>query len=253
MKGKTYIITGGGSGIGKAIAKKLTSKGANVLISGRNLEKLTVAKMEIQQQEGQVLPFAMDVRDPEMVQVMVQAAKDQFGKIDGLVNNAAGNFICPSEELSINGWKSVIDIALNGTWFCSLAVGKEWIAQGQQGVILNIVATYAWGAGPGTIHSASAKAGVLAMTRTLAVEWGEKYGIRANSIAPGPIENTGGQDHLFATEEAMREMLDSIPLKRLGRVEDIANTAAFLLSPEAEYINGECIVVDGGKWLKKPR
>lgn len=235
------------------MAKKFASKGAFVVISGRNMEKLEETKKEIEQFAGQVLAFEMDVREPEKVQAMVQAAKKTFGKIDGLVNNAAGNFICPSEDLSINGWNSVIDIVLNGTWYCSQAVGKDWIANRQEGTILNIVATYAWGAGPGTIHSASAKAGVLAMTRTLAVEWGEKYGIRANSIAPGPIENTEGEKRLFGSKNSLKEMLDSIPLKRLGRLEEIANVASFLLSPESAYINGECIVVDGGKWLKKPR
>ena len=152
LKGRTIIITGGGSGIGKAIVKKLASKGANVVISGRNIEKLENTKKEIEQFEGQVLAFGMDVRDPEKVQAMVHAAKDTFGKIDGLVNNAAGNFICPSENLSVNGWNSVIDIVLNGTWYCSQAVGKDWIANGQEGKYSYIVATYAWGAGPGTIH-----------------------------------------------------------------------------------------------------
>ena len=178
--------------------------------------------------------------------------KKNFGKIDVLVNNAAGNFICPAEELSINGWNSVINIVLNGTWYCSQAVGKEWIANKQTGSILNIVATYAWGAGPGTIHSASAKAGVLSMTRTLAVEWGSKYGIRVNCIAPGPIENTEGVARLIDSGNAYQEAINSVPLKRFGRVEEIANLANFLLSPEAEYINGECVTMDGGRWLNKP-
>ncbi|USK61722.1 2,4-dienoyl-CoA reductase [Peribacillus asahii] len=249
MNGKTVIITGGGSGIGKAMAMKFASEGANVVITGRNPERLKQAKAEMQSLNGQVLDFQMDVRDPEHVQAMILAAKNQFGKIDALVNNAAGNFVCPAEELSINGWKSVIDIVLNGTWYCSQAVGKEWIATNQTGSILNIVATYAWGAGPGTIHSASAKAGVLSMTRTLAVEWGSKYGIRVNCIAPGPIENTEGVARLIETRNVYQEAINSVPLKRFGKAEEIANLANFLLSPEAEYINGECITMDGGRWL----
>lgn len=249
MNGKTVIITGGGSGIGKAMAMKFASEGANVVITGRNPERLKQAKAEMQSLNGQVLDFQMDVRDPEHVQAMILATKNQFGKIDALVNNAAGNFVCPAEELSINGWKSVIDIVLNGTWYCSQAVGKEWIANNQTGSILNIVATYAWGAGPGTIHSASAKAGVLSMTRTLAVEWGSKYGIRVNCIAPGPIENTEGVARLIETRNVYQEAINSVPLKRFGKAEEIANLANFLLSPEAEYINGECITMDGGRWL----
>lgn len=249
MNGKTVIITGGGSGIGKAMAMKFASEGANVVITGRNPERLKQAKAEMQSLNGQVLDFQMDVRDPEHVQAMILATKNQFGKIDALVNNAAGNFVCPAEELSINGWKSVIDIVLNGTWYCSQAVGKEWIATNQTGSILNIVATYAWGAGPGTIHSASAKAGVLSMTRTLAVEWGSKYGIRVNCIAPGPIENTEGVARLIETRNVYQEAINSVPLKRFGKAEEIANLANFLLSPEAEYINGECITMDGGRWL----
>ncbi|AZV42805.1 2,4-dienoyl-CoA reductase [Peribacillus asahii] len=249
MNGKTVIITGGGSGIGKAMAMKFAAEGANVVITGRNPERLKQAKAEMKSLNGQVLDFQMDVRDPEHVQAMILATKNQFGKIDALVNNAAGNFVCPAEELSINGWKSVIDIVLNGTWYCSQAVGKEWIANNQTGSILNIVATYAWGAGPGTIHSASAKAGVLSMTRTLAVEWGSKYGIRVNCIAPGPIENTEGVARLIETRNVYQEAINSVPLKRFGKAEEIANLANFLLSPEAEYMNGECITMDGGRWL----
>jgi NAD(P)-dependent dehydrogenase (short-subunit alcohol dehydrogenase family) len=249
MNGETVIVTGGGSGIGKAMATKFAAEGANVVITGRNADRLNDAKREMEHLKGRVIGFQMDVRDPETVQAMVEKTKEEFGKIDVLVNNAAGNFICPAEELSINGWNSVINIVLNGTWYCSQAVGKEWIENNQQGSILNIVATYAWGAGPGTIHSAAAKAGVLSMTRTIAVEWGSKFGIRANAIAPGPIENTEGVARLVGTGDAYQQAVDSIPLKRFGKVEEIANLAYFLSSPEAHYINGECITMDGGSWL----
>ncbi|MDQ1002898.1 NAD(P)-dependent dehydrogenase (short-subunit alcohol dehydrogenase family) [Neobacillus niacini] len=249
MNGKTIIVTGGGSGIGKAMAKKFAEEGANVVISGRNADRLKSAKMEIETFEGQVLDFQMDVRIPENVKDMVATAKKTFGRIDALVNNAAGNFICASEELSVNGWNTVINIDLNGTWYCSQAVAKDWIQNNQNGSILNIVATMAWGAAPGNVHACSAKAGILAMTRTLAVEWGSKYGIRANCIAPGPIENTEGVTRLIDSKDGYQKAINQVPLKRLGKVEEIAKLAHFLLSPDAEYINGECITMDGGRWL----
>lgn len=249
MKDKVVIVTGGSSGMGKAMAKKFAQQGARVAITGRNAERLEATKAEIEQADGQVLTVPMDVRDPEKVQHTVEETKRAFGKIDFLVNNAAGNFLCPAEDLSINGWHAVIDIVLNGTWYCSQAVGKDWIATGHKGSILNIVATYAWSAGAGVIHSACAKSGVLTMTRTLAVEWGTKYGIRVNAIAPGPIANTGGADRLFESEEAYKRTLKSVPLGRLGQPEEIADLASFLFSPQAAYINGECVTMDGGQWL----
>jgi NAD(P)-dependent dehydrogenase (short-subunit alcohol dehydrogenase family) len=191
----------------------------------------------------------MDVRDPELVAEMVRRTDAEFGTIDALINNAAGNFICPAEKLSINGWNSVINIVLNGTFYCSREVGNYWIQKGIKGTIINMVATYAWNAGVGVIHSACAKAGVLTMTRTLAVEWGKKYGIRVNAIAPGPIERTGGAEKLWESDEAARRTLESVPLGRLGTPEEIAALASFLLSDEAAYINGECITMDGGQWL----
>jgi NAD(P)-dependent dehydrogenase (short-subunit alcohol dehydrogenase family) len=249
LKNQVVIITGGSSGMGKAMAQKFAREGANVVITGRNMERLEAAKAEIETFEGQVLCIQMDVRDPALVQAMVERTKEKFGRIDHLVNNAAGNFICPAEDLSINGWNSVINIVLNGTFYCSQAVGKEWIATGHKGSILNIVATYAWGAGQGVIHSACAKSGVLTMTRTLATEWGNKYGIRVNAIAPGPIANTGGAEKLFMSEKHYQATLNSVPLKRLGQPEEIANLAYFLLSDQAAYINGECVTMDGGQWL----
>lgn len=251
MKDKVMMITGGSSGMGKAMAKRFAEEGAKVVITGRSLERLEVAKAEIEQYEGQVLCIDMDVRDPERVQYTVDETVKTFGQIDGLVNNAAGNFICPAEDLSINAWNSVVDIVLNGTWYCTQAVGKEWIKHGQKGRILNMVATYAWRSGPGVIHSASAKAGVLAMTRTLAVEWGSKYGITVNAIAPGPIEKTGGAGKLSLSEEARQQTLDSVPVGRMGQPEEIAGLAKFLFSDDADYINGACMTMDGGQWLNQ--
>ncbi len=251
MNGKVIIVTGGSSGMGKYMAKRFVEEGANVVITGRRLEALEEVKKEIESPNGKVLPIQMDVRDPELVAEMVKRTDAEFGKIDALINNAAGNFICPAEKLSINGWNSVINIVLNGTFYCSREVGNYWITKGQKGSIINMVATYAWNAGAGVIHSACAKAGVLAMTRTLAVEWGRKYGFRVNAIAPGPIERTGGAERLWESEEAAKRTLQSVPLGRLGTPEEIAALASFLLSDDAAYINGECITMDGGQWLNQ--
>ncbi|GLB60397.1 2,4-dienoyl-CoA reductase [Cytobacillus sp. NCCP-133] len=251
MKNKTVIVTGGSSGMGKYMAKRFAEAQANVVITGRNPDRLEAAKNEIDKYPGQVLTVQMDVREFEHVKHMLNETLNTFGQVDFLVNNAAGNFICPAEQLSANGWNSVINIVLNGTFYCSSEIGKYWIEKGIKGSIINMVATYAWDAGAGVIHSAAAKAGVLSMTRTLAVEWGRKYGIRVNAIAPGPIERTGGADRLWESEEAAKRTLQSVPLGRLGKPEEIAELAFFLFSDHANYINGECITMDGGQWLNQ--
>lgn len=239
--------------MGKGMATWFCREGANVVITGRGSEKLDKAKQEMEPLAGEVLTFPMDVRKPEQVQALVEQTTETFGTIDYLVNNAAGNFVVPSEELSHNGWHSVIDIVLNGTWYCTQAVAKEWIANKQKGSVVNIVATYAWTGAAGVVHSATAKAGVLAMSRSLAVEWGSKYGIRVNCIAPGPIEQTGGVEKLILNEQMHKRVLASIPARRFGKLEEIAGAAAFLFSPEAEFINGECLTVDGGQWMSGSR
>jgi len=248
FEGKVIIVTGGSNGMGKYMAKKFAAEGANVVITGRSEEKLNAAKEELGEN---VYTFQMDVRNVDSVDAMVAFADEKFGRIDGLVNNAAGNFIVRAEDLSANGWKSVIDIVLNGTYYCSSAVGKYWIRKGTKGSILNMLATYAWNAGAGVIHSAAAKAGVMSLTRTLAVEWGTQYGIRVNGIAPGPIDRTGGADRLWESEEAAKRTLASIPLGRLGQPEEVAELAAFILSDKASYMNGEIVTLDGGQWLNK--
>jgi NAD(P)-dependent dehydrogenase (short-subunit alcohol dehydrogenase family) len=249
MQGKVVIVTGGSSGMGKAMAARFAQERAYVVIAGRTLERLEETKRDIEKFEGQVHIVQMDVRLPEHADRMVAATVKKFGRIDYLINNAAGNFICRAEDLSVNGWNSVINIVLNGTFYCSQAVGKYWIKEGVKGSMINMIATYAWDAGPGVVHSASAKAGVLAMTRTLAVEWGRAYGIRTNAIAPGPIERTGGAERLWTSDEAAKRTLDSIPLRRFGTPEEIAGLAYYLLSDEASYINGACMTMDGGQHL----
>lgn len=249
LKGKIGIVTGGSSGMGLYMAKKFIEEGASVVITGRNADKLQKAMKEIGGNESNLKIFRMDVRNIEEVQAMVDETAAQFGRIDFLVNNAAGNFICPTKDLSPNGWKSVIDIVLNGTFYCSSAVGRYMIDNKIQGAMINMIATYAWGAGAYVAHSAAAKAGVLSLTRSLAVEWGRQYGIRVNAIAPGPIERTGGADKLWTSEEAARRILESVPLGRLGTPEEIGELAAFMLSDKAAYMNGECVTFDGGSWL----
>lgn len=251
MKNEVVIVTGGSSGMGKYMAKKFAEEGAKVVITGRNEQRLEQAKEEILNgRELQVHTIQMDVREPDDVKRMVEDTITTYGTIDHLVNNAAGNFIVEAEKLSINGWRAVVDIVLNGTFYCSHAVGNYWIEAGKKGNILNMVATYAWDAGAGVIHSAAAKAGVLSLTRTLAVEWGRKYKFRVNAIAPGPIDRTGGAERLWISEEAARRTIESVPLGRLGEPEEIADLAYFILN-DAKYMNGEVVTLDGGQWLNQ--
>lgn len=247
------LVTGGSSGLGKAMAAEFLRLGADVCILGRNEERLAQAAADLaaNSPEGQVMTFAADVRDHERVEAAVAAVVERFGRLDILINNAAGNFAVPAENLSVNGWRAVVDIVLNGTFYCTRAAAQHMIASGRGGSIVNILAAYAWTGGPGTVHSAAAKGGVLAMTRTLAVEWA-RYNIRVNAISPGPIADTGGADVLWGHPELERQVLRSIPAGRLGRPEEVAWTAAYLVSPYADYITGDVITIDGGQWLGKP-
>jgi len=248
LDGRVAIITGGSSGLGLAMARYFGRLGASVAIAARNAQRLEAAARELETQDVPVLAVPTDVRDPAQVDHLLAKTLERFQRVDILVNNAAGNFVCPAEELSVNGWNAVINIVLNGTFYCTRAVGRHWIERGQPGNILNIIATYAWHGGPGTVHSAAAKAGVLAMTRTLAVEWA-RYRIRVNAIAPGPIDKTGGARQLWPTEEAAERLLRHIPLGRFGEPEEVAHAAAYLVSDYAGYVTGECLVMDGGAWL----
>lgn len=252
LKGKTIVVTGGGSGLGKAMATYFLELGANVVITSRDLEKLKAVQAEMETQTGgQVLAVACDVRDYEQVEAMVASSVHRFGSVEVLLNNAAGNFISPTERLSANAFDTIIDIVLKGTKNCTLAFGKYWIDQKETNkVVLNIVTTYAWTGSAYVVPSAAAKAGVLAMTRSLAVEWA-KYGMRFNAIAPGPFPTKGAWDRLLPGE--LKEKFDlakKVPLKRVGDHQELANLAAYLVSDFSAYVNGEVITIDGGEWLK---
>jgi NAD(P)-dependent dehydrogenase (short-subunit alcohol dehydrogenase family) len=250
LKDQVAIITGGGTGLGRAMALEFSRLGAKLVLASRSAEHLDPTVAEITKAGGEAFPVVTDIRDPAQVDRMVQAAKERFGSIDILVNNAAGTFICKAEDLSPNGWRAVVEIVLNGAFFCSRAAGKEMIASGKGGKILNVLATYCWTGGPGTVHSAAAKAGVLATTRTLAVEWAQ-HKIRVNAITPGRIETEGAGSKLWGTPEARAKMLSQIPVGRMGQPPELALGAAFMVSPYADYINGENLVMDGGAWLGK--
>lgn len=251
FKDKTIIITGGGTGLGRSMGKYLLELGANLVITSRKLEVLQKAALELQEQTGgQVLPVTCDVRKYEEIENVIRAAEEKFGAIHGVVNNAAGNFISPTERLSHRAFDIVVDIVLKGTYYTTLAAGKNWISQKQHGVFLNIVTTYAWTGSGFVVPSACGKAGVLALTRSLAVEWA-KYNIRSNAIAPGPFPTEGAWSRLLPGDLVKKfDPAQRIPLKRVGDHQELANLAAYLLSDYSGYINGEVITIDGGEWLR---
>ncbi len=249
---RTIIITGGGTGLGRAMGTYFLKLGANVVITSRKYDilKKSAAEMESEVGRGKVLPLQCDVRNPDEVDAVLTATLGEFGAVHGLLNNAAGNFISPTERLSPNAFSAIIDIVLKGTANFTLALGKHWINQQQQGTILNIVTTYAFTGSGYVVPSACAKGGVLAMTRSLAAEWG-KYGIRTNAIAPGPFPTKGAWDRLLPGDIAQKfDFKNRIPLKRVGEHQELANLAAFLISDFSGYINGEVITIDGGEWLQ---
>jgi len=252
LSDKVIVITGGGSGLGKAMTKYFMELGAKVAITSRDIEKLKTTSTELESETGGTcLPVQCDVRHYAEVEAMLQEVLKAYGKVDVLLNNAAGNFISPTERLSANAFDTIIDIVLKGTKNCTLAFGKHWIETKQEtSTVLNIVTTYAFTGSAYVVPSATAKAGVLAMTRSLAVEWA-KYGIRTNAIAPGPFPTKGAWDRLLPGD--LKEKFDlskKVPLKRVGDHQELANLAAYLVSDFSAYINGEVIVIDGGEWLK---
>ena len=249
FSGLVAVVTGGGSGIGRAIARRYAAAGGKVVVIGRREEPLAETVRLITEAGGQADYVSCDVRDAAGMAAAIDGVAAREGRIDALVNNAAGNFIVPGEDLSPNGWKAVIDIVLNGTFFATHAAAQHMLAAGS-GSILNVIASYAWTGHPGTVHSAAAKGGIVAMTRTLAVEWAAR-GVRVNCIAPGPTETEGAGAALWGTDAARAKVLDGVPSGRFASPAEIAESASYLLSPRADYVTGEVMVVDGGQWLGK--
>lgn len=250
FKDQTIVITGGGTGLGRSMGEYFMALGANLAICGRRKEVIEQAAAEMGKSGGKVLAVRCDVRDGNEVEAFVAAVRERFGRVHGWVNNAAGNFVCPTERLSYNAFNSVVDIVLKGTYNCTLAIGKQWIADKTPGAILNISTTYAWTGSGYVVPSAVAKAGALVMVRSLASEWG-KYGIRLNAIAPGSFPTEGAWSRLRPKElDDNGELVQKIPLGRYGEHAELANLAAYLLSDFSAYITGSCITIDGGSWLR---
>jgi NAD(P)-dependent dehydrogenase (short-subunit alcohol dehydrogenase family) len=250
LSGRVYVITGGGTGIGHAIAQQVGRRGATVVLASRTADHLEPAAGELRDAGIAADIRVVDVRNADQVQQMIDSVTQSFGRLDGLVNNAAGNFVAPAERISANGWRAVVDIVLNGTWYCTSAAGRWWLENEQPGVVLNVIATYAWTGHPGTVHSAAAKAGVLAMSRTLAVEWAHRR-IRVNCLAPGPTDTDGAGAALWNVPEQRDTVTSSVPWRRIASPQEIADIAAFLLSDRADYVTGEVLTADGGQWLGK--
>ncbi|MEM9392171.1 MAG: SDR family oxidoreductase, partial [Bacteroidota bacterium] len=241
----------GGTGLGRSMGEYFLELGANLAITSRKMEVLEKTASEMMQKyDAEVLPIACDIRNYSEIEQVLDQVEAKFGSISGVVNNAAGNFISPTERLSHRAFDIVIDIVMRGTSNFTLAAGKNWIAKKQPGVFLNIVTTYAWTGSGYVVPSACAKAGVLALTRSLAVEWA-KYNIRSNAIAPGPFPTEGAWKRLFPGEVAEQiDPLKRIPLKRFGDHQELANLAGYLMSDYSAYVNGEVITIDGGEWVQ---
>ncbi len=248
LRNKLVLVTGGGTGLGKAMAQRFSELGADIALIGRREEVLATAAGEISREGGRVFYRTCDIRDPERVATVMRELEAEAGPLDVLVNNAAGNFISPSERLSHRAVDAVIDIVLHGTLYCTLEAGKRWIEHGRPGTVLNIVAAYAWTGSGYVMPSAVAKAGVLAATRSLAVEWAP-HGIRHVAIAPGPFPTEGAWQRLAPTERLASMMQSRVPLGRVGQPVELANLAAYLISDYAGFINGEVVTIDGGEWL----
>jgi len=250
LKGQTIIVTGGGTGLGRSMGKYFLELGANLVITSRKMDVLEKSAKELEEETGgKVLPVQCDVRDYEQVENVLKTTEERFGQINGLLNNAAGNFVSPTERLSNRAFDTIIDIVLKGSTNFTLALGKKWIEQKQAGTVLNIVTTYAWTGSGYVVPSACAKAGVLAMTRSLAVEWA-KYKIRLNAIAPGPFPTEGAWSRLLPGDLVKKfDPAKLVPVGRVGDHQELANLAAYLMSDYSAYVNGEVVTIDGGEWL----
>ncbi len=251
LEGKVILITGGGTGLGKSMAKYFSELGAELIIASRKFDVLKKTAGEIEDNSGKtVLPVQCDVTKYNEVENLLKSAVEKFGKVDILVNNAAGNFISPTERLSHRAFDIIVDIVLKGTYYCTLAFGKDWISKKQTAAILNIVTTYSWTGSAYVVPSAVAKAGVLSLTRSLAVEWG-KYGIRSNAIAPGLFPTKGAWERLLPGDLSQKfDPKKKIPVGRVGEHQELTNLAAYLVSDYSSFINGEVVTIDGGEWLK---
>lgn len=248
FRGKVACVTGSGTGIGKAIALEFARLGCDVVLAARNAERLEAAATQVRALGRRALVVPTDVSEHAQVKRMVQAAQE-LGGLDFLVNNAAANFIRPTRMMTALRWKTVVDIVLNGTFYGCLEAGKAMMERGG-GSIVNIVAAYAWTGAPGLAASASAKAGVVTLTRTLGAEWASA-GVRVNAIAPGLIDTPQTRERLWPTPEMSARVLASVPMGRFGEESDVANLAAYLCSPMGRYITGETVVADGGQHLGK--
>jgi len=246
--GRTILVTGGGTGLGRSMGTAFLELGARLVICGRREEVLARAAAEMTEAtKGEVLAVPCDVRVPEAVEALCAAAIERFGRVHAVVNNAAGNFICPTERLSANAFHTIVDIVLKGTVNCTLAFGKRWIAEKTPGVFLNITTTYAETGSGYVVPSSVAKAGVWNLTRSLASEWG-KHGIRLNAIAPGPFPTEGAWSRLMPPEVLdAYDVAERIPAGRVGEHRELCNLAAYLISDYAAYVTGACVTIDGGE------
>jgi len=250
LKDKVILVTGGGTGLGKSMSRYFMQLGAKVIIGSRKKEVVDQTAEELRKETGgEILSLVCDVRKPPEIEKLIEEGIKTFGQINGLVNNAAGNFISPTERLSPKAFDVIVDIVLKGSYNCSLLLGKYWIKEKIAGNVLNIVTTYSWTGSGFVVPSAVAKAGVLGLTRSLGAEWA-KYKIKTNAIAPGPFPTQGAFSRLFP--EGLKEKIDPlkrIPLNRYGDHQELANLAAYLMSDFSAYVNGEVITIDGGEWL----